>query len=285
MPSPSGSIRLNEVSLLTSHMSSSGPWERKKPRENEPAFPFQPEHFYAAGCRGIELDLVEDRASGEWCVRHPEGLWHRLFGVPFDPTFTRLSSYLKALRDWSLSFKPAQPHDVFFVHLDLKRVHTHGPLLRARLDGYLRAHLEGITVLTPSHFLPGGQIRRRLTHDSGKTAPRPDAPLNSFMKTKPWPKLDELRGMLVFVLSGKNEGLKRAYAAEWDHAIAFCDSEYGKHRPMGEGAIIENSDLNDLPGPRALADWRKENPSGLWRIYNVPESEIDRVLMEYAPTI
>lgn len=283
MTSNPGSLRLNEVSLFTSHMSSSGPWERKNPQGSEPFFPFQPEHFYAAGCRGIELDIVEDGASGEWCVRHPQGLWHRLFGVPFDPSYTRLSSYLKALRDWSLSSPPTEPHEVFFVHLDLKLVHTAASLLQARLDSYLRTHLEGVTVLSPNYFLPEGRVRRRISLQSERVTQ--NAPLHSFMKTKEWPTLDELKGMLIFVLSGRDENLKKAYASEWDQVISFCDAEWGKRSPMDEGTIIANSDLNTLPSLKALADWREKNPNGLWRIYNVPESEIDRVLVEYAPNL
>lgn len=283
MTSNLGSHRLNEVSLLTSHMSSSGPWERKKPEESEPPFSFEPAHFYSAGCRGIELDIVEDRASSEWCVRHPEGLRHRFFGVPFDPSYTRLSSYLNALRDWSLSFKPTEPHEVFFVHLDLKRVHTPASLLQARLDAYLRTHLEGATVLSPGYFLPDGRVRRRISPQSERVTP--NAPLRSFMKTKPWPTLDELKGMLIFVLSGKDEDLKKAYASEWDQAISFCDSARGNRGPMDGGVTIANSDLNDLPNRQALADWRENNPHGLWRIYNVPKNDANRVLMEYAPNL
>lgn len=132
------------------------------------------------GCRGLELDIVQDpKLAG------PGDTW--VFGVqhggPYTPQTPGLARCLREVRQWA----DAHPgHDVITIHIDLKEEATLGDdkVFAAQIDRVFAGELGKERILAPF------QLER-------------DAPtLLEGIKRHGWPSLKDLRGKFIIIFSG-----------------------------------------------------------------------------------
>ena len=151
---------------------------------------------YQAGCRGLELDLIESDRLWHWSDKH-DGTYNG--GVD-----GQLASYLRHLRLWS---KRHAGHDVITITLDLKSKTKSLQDFAYHLDATIAEHLGEELLFTPG-ALQG-------THKD----------LVAGAVANGWPSLDELSGTFILCLSG-DEGTKKRYVGSRAR-LAFADRKIG----------------------------------------------------------
>jgi hypothetical protein len=205
-PRPAGKLRYDQVQFKAAHNSI----------DREESLSAQ----LGEGCRGLELDLVQDPgragAAGGWVF----GVQH---GGAFRPETPRLDRCLAEIKAWA----DAHPrHDVITIHLDLKREATLGDdaVFAPEIDRVIAEGLGKDRIFAPA-------LLQR------------DAPtLLDGARKRGWPLLDELRGKFILVFSGEDgdEAVarrRRAYAAAAPRErLAFVDID---QRAAGKGGADE----------------------------------------------
>jgi hypothetical protein len=208
---PTGSLRYDEVQFKAAHNSI----------DREESLAEQLE----AGCRGLELDLVQDPAragaGGGWVF----GVQH---GGAFRPETPRLERCLAEIRAWAGAHAG---HDVVTVHLDLKREATLGDdaIFAKEIDAALAKGLGKDNIFTPA----------LLRRDA--------ATLLEGARKHGWPALRDLRGKFILVFSGGDgeepvARRRRAYLAAPGERLAFVDLD---QRAAGQAG----ADECDIEGP------------------------------------
>lgn len=147
---------------------------------------------HQAGCRGLELDLVESHRLWHWSVKHD--------GEYDGGTDMQLAAYLRHIRLWSSRFPD---HDVITVTLDLKGTTKDTDDFAYFLDHTIDEHLGADLLFTP------GELQGK--HKS----------LVAGAAAHGWPTIPDLTGRFIMCLSG-DERTKRAYAGSRTR-LAFAD--------------------------------------------------------------
>jgi len=194
-------LRYSEAQLKAAHnsidreesLSAQLDWDSKEPAQG--------------GCRGLELDIVQDpKLTG------PSDTW--VFGVQhggaYTPQTPGLVRCLREIRQWA----DAHPsHDVITIHIDLKEEATLGDdkVFVAQIDQAFAAALGKDRIFPPSRL-------------------QGDAPtLLEGAKKHGWPLLKDLRGMFIIVFSGGDDDApvarrRRAYFTTGPkERLAFVD--------------------------------------------------------------
>lgn len=204
------------------------------------------------GCRGLELDLVQDPRQFRWCVRHG--------GTYVSTESAQLEAHLKPLKAWS---DTAQDHDPIIVHLDLKGSSLSDESFPERLDEVVG------TALTHGRLFRPIDLLKRANKES----------LVEAVESGGWPTLEELRGTFLLCLSG-HETRKARYAnTRIEDRLCFSDrgSKGAGKRVTGNRVFINHHIVSTTGTPRwpdALRELRKQpglifrayycNPKGFW---------------------
>ncbi|MBI4606055.1 MAG: hypothetical protein HY721_29160 [Planctomycetes bacterium] len=213
------SLRYDEVQLKAAHNSI----DRKESLAAQ--LDWDPKAPHQGGCRGLELDLVQDPSrtgpGDEWVF----GVQH---GGALRPETPRLEKCLREIRAWA----DAHPrHDAITVHLDLKPEATLGDdadFVR-KIDEILARELGKGSIFRPA--------------DLQRDAPT----LLEGARRHGWPALRELRGRFILVFSGGDgDGpvarRRKAYlTSEPKERLAFVDLD---QRAAGAGGADECDAMN-----------------------------------------
>jgi hypothetical protein len=197
---------------------------------------------YDHGIRGIELDLVKKANASEWSVSHGEDF----------AAGQLLSLYLDDLLQWQQATDPQNQPVV--VYLDLKGDQKPEHRFPDELDAYLAKALGAARLWSPRDVLtwPGDLMQT--------------------LMARGWPTLGELRGKLVFVLSGNDGGAKQAYAASQRTRLCFTDSASFTKVSTHEGDRVLLNGAWNVIKDGAFADvteWALRHRAILTRVYNV----------------
>jgi len=153
-------------------------------------------------CAAIELDLHQDKHRFKWTVKHRA----KDPGTPFEKT-------IKQIAAWS---RQNPKHSVVTIHLDLKNEPLSDKGFAEALDSLL-IDMCG---------------RRRIYAPRSVIGPHAD--LVRGARAGGWATIDELKGKLVFCLSGMVER-KRTYS-EWKPRDRKCFADYsGSRGPLSKG--------------------------------------------------
>lgn len=201
--------------------------------------------MHQAGCRGLELDLVESARLWHWSVQH-EGSYH-------GPVDSQLASYLRHLRLWS---NRHPRHDVVTVTLDLKGKTKNMTDFAYFLDEMIREHLgEGLL------FTPGELQGNHKNLVAGAAA-------------HGWPAIDDLVGKFILCLSG-DEPTKRGYAGSRTR-LAFADRKLGTAEALPSNSngdrVFLNFDIGDAGWQSKVREAAKR-PAFVSRVYLVNDEQ------------
>jgi len=199
-----------------------------------------------AGCRGLELDLIQKRGDWKWSVSHPT-LGNTISRTAYDSAPEhQLSTHLEELGAWS---RDRPTHHPVLVQLDLKWRLNFGdfPEYAEKLDSYLAAHLDNgraDTVYTPGEFLRGESTLGRAAGKHG------------------WPLVRDLRGRFVLVLSGTASRKYRYIQSHTARRLCFADKGYrrGQHRTTirGNQIFLNVQSDSDKVWPKEAPGWRAQ---------------------------
>ena len=234
----SANLRMNQVQIVATHNS-------YHVRADEPlfslvkaAFPDAATWDYShrplkeqldSGVRGFELDLYFD----------PQAI--RVYHVPkFDAVSTCeiFTDCLAALRDWSLANKNHVP---LIVLLELKEEQVpqaNIPVLPFDAPAMEQLEKELLSVFDAGHLLRPDDVRG-------------DAPtLNAAIRTRGWPKLDDVRGRVVFVLhtSGTPAKLYTEGCPSLEGRAMFLEA----HADEAHAAFYVNNEPEDSETPKLV---------------------------------
>ena len=195
------SLRYNEVQFKGAHnsidrdesISAQLDWDSKEPHQG--------------GCRGIELDIVQDP---KYTGRDETWVFGVQHGGPYTPATPGLVKCLREVRSWSESHPR---HHVVTIHIDLKEEATLGEdkIFVQQIDEIFAGSLGKDRIFRPS------ELKR-------------DAPsLLAGVEKYGWPELKELRGRCILVFSGSDgeEAVQRRrrayYTTDPRERFAFVD--------------------------------------------------------------
>jgi hypothetical protein len=149
------------------------------------------------GCRGLELDLVQQPHRWEWCIKH---------GGRHDPNAPRFGAVLSDLLAWS---EADRDHDPVTVHLDLKGHPGSDDVFPGEFDAYIRHHFDADRLVTPGELMAGAEDLVRGARANG------------------WPRLAQMRGRFVFCLSGTEPRKARYARLSPSERLCFADHYMG----------------------------------------------------------
>lgn len=191
---------------------------------------------YRFGCRGLELDLVQNSRSWEWRVRH---------GGKYSDGGPQFATLLKQLAAWSDRY---DGHDPVVVHLDVKNAPLGSDDYPEALDRYVRSHFYWRRIFRPRHLLSGSKDLVASAMASG------------------WPTLGELRRKFILCLTGR-EDVKKHYA-ETDpvQRLCFADAQIGVGPSFWTPSLNKgdriffniSADIDQVNWPRAVAWFAKK---------------------------
>lgn len=151
---------------------------------------------YRAGCRGLELDVVQRKGGWDWSVQHGGGY--------VSDKAVQLQAYLGGLAEWSADMQGK--HEVVTVHIDLKNSEGADSAFPAEFDSYLAKAMAGADVFTPGELLGSQTTLLSAAQDHG------------------WPPIDELRGKFLFCLTGHQMSRTEKYTSgSQAQRLCFCD--------------------------------------------------------------
>lgn len=154
------------------------------------------QHPHQAGCRGLEVDIVEAPNLWLWSVQHGGG--------DQGAADMQFVEYLRHLRHWS-EFHPN--HDVITITVDLKSKSKDSRQFPRYFDLVVNECLGAERLYTPRQLLG--------SHSNLVAAAMSDG----------WPTLSELRGKFILCLSGEDEVTKRGYA-RGRRRLSFVDQRF-----------------------------------------------------------
>jgi hypothetical protein len=161
--------------------------------------PFDPAAQYDANVRGFEIDISQYKTKSDWCVRHSPGC---------DSHSLPLSEYLKQIWEWHATGEGEDPKDPMVVYIDLKSGQWSHDDFAQRFDDYvMQCCPDPDRIFSPHQLMPG-----------------PSDLMQGAMALG-WPTLAELRGQLIFCLSGDNPGKRKYSETNPPHRVCFADHE------------------------------------------------------------
>ncbi|MEM7413987.1 MAG: Ca2+-dependent phosphoinositide-specific phospholipase C [Gemmatimonadota bacterium] len=187
-------------------------------------------------CAALELDLHQHPDRWDWEVKHGS----KDVGVP-------LREVLQKIAGWSDRHRK---HSVVTIHLDLKNAPKHHAAFAAKLDGLL------LDVVGPQRIYPPGKV----------IGGHPD--LVRGARAGGWAKMKDLRGRLIFCLSGR-VARKSAYART-DPRSRTCFTDFaGSVGPSKRGHSVFANLFVDAKHYLTHLDGLVQVPGFVTRGYNI----------------
>ena len=207
--------------------------------------PFDPAQQYAANVRGFELDISQYKSKWDWCVRH---------GLGCDAHSGKLSEYLEQIWAWHATGQDEDPKDPMIIYIDLKKGPWTDDKFANRIDEYIlkscpdpdRIFSPGQMMIGPSDLLQGAMAMG-------------------------WPTLGELRGHLIFCLSGDGPGKRKYSETEPSRRVCFADEEIMNPHccDTGSRVFVNISQAGHFPDLRGLGRWLRSKRALIGRAYDI----------------
>lgn len=207
--------------------------------------PFDPALQYAANVRGFEIDISQYKTKWDWCVRH---------GLGCDSHARPLSEYLEQIWEWHATGPGEQPKDPMMVYIDLKKGPWTDDEFAQRFDDYLLACCpDPDRIFSPGQLMVG-----------------PSDLMQGAMALG-WPTLGELRGQLIFCISGDGPGKRKYSETDPARRVCFADRETVVPDCCSSGSrlfinVSQTAHFFDLPH---LGRWLRTNRALIGRAYDI----------------
>jgi len=207
--------------------------------------PFDPAQQYAANVRGFELDISQYKTKWDWCVRH---------GLGCDSHARPLSEYLQQIWEWHATGPDEDPKDPMMIYIDLKKGPWTHDQFAQRIDEYILENCpDPARIFSPGQLMVG-----------------PSDLMQGAMALG-WPTLGDLRGHLIFCISGDGPGKRKYSETDPAHRICFADRETLVPECCSSGTrlfinVSQTAHFFDLP---ALGRWLRGNRALIGRAYDI----------------
>ncbi|MFT4551808.1 MAG: hypothetical protein ACI9S8_000429 [Chlamydiales bacterium] len=187
---------------------------------------FSKSNPWEGGCLAVELDLVQNpkksssKDTWEFVLQH---------GSTYSPTSRSLPDALKEINKWS---EREGDHLPITIHLDLKETCFYGNdrNFAKKLDFVIEKVIPRRKIITPSEIKQNKQSLQESVQSTG------------------WPKIEDIKGKFIFVITGADTDLKvanrrTAYLNESNknNHLAFVDMDQRAITSLDQALLLEKN--------------------------------------------